>query len=141
MIAGGLFALLGLAVWWLSGSFPRLSDGHPGPSLFPRLISAGLLLGGGWLSWRSLPRLREGETTVPEQAPRLRRILRLTLAVILVALYPWLQPLVGFVVTVVLISFGVALLLGARPLRAAVTTGIASVAVYWLFTALLRVPL
>ena len=139
---GAIAVLLAGAVWWLTSDFPELQGGHPGPSLFPRLVSAGLFVCGLLLllkAWRA--RTTDSDPAEPSKAPRLRRSLRLVASVALVVLYPVLHGFVGFVIAITLISFGVALLLGARPVPAVATTLLSSLATYWLFTSLLGVQL
>lgn len=136
--SAALLAILGITVWWLSGGFPELADGHPGPALFPRLVAAGL---GGtaillWI-WPGRP-ATGGGTVHPVSA---RAVLRLGAVVTAVALFPLLRPVLGFVVTLALVGTVVALIVQARLTRAVPTVLVSAVIIYWLFTALLGVPL
>ncbi|MBX2877989.1 MAG: tripartite tricarboxylate transporter TctB family protein [Saprospiraceae bacterium] len=110
-ISALLLCFLGIGIWWQSGSFPVLEEGYPGPSLFPRMIAIGLLLSGLWIGAKSLQK-KEEETHAWEEMPSL---LKLGGGVLLVGLYPILQPLMGFMVSLGLVCLGVALLLGIKP--------------------------
>ncbi|NRB53562.1 MAG: tripartite tricarboxylate transporter TctB family protein [Saprospiraceae bacterium] len=110
-ISALILCLLGIGIWWLSGSFPSLEEGYPGPSLFPRLIAIGLLLGGAWIGVKSLREAKEIRLEFKEKPS----LLKLGGGVILVAAYPILQPLIGFMLTLGLVCLGVALLLGIKP--------------------------
>ncbi len=110
-ISALLLCLLGVGIWWQSGSFPTLEEGYPGPSLFPRMVAVGLLLGGVWIGLKSFR--QDGEAT--EDLPREPSWLKWGGGVIVVALYPVLQPLLGFMVSLGLICLGVGLLLGIKP--------------------------
>lgn len=141
LLSGLLLGALAGVVLWIASDFPALPEGHPGPALFPRLIAGGLLVSGIVLVVRAL---KQGPSPPRSEAlpvRRFRRVLRLTTTVALVALYPWLAGTLGFVAGIAVISFAVALILGARPVPAAATTVGASLAIYWLFTAFLGVPL
>jgi hypothetical protein len=37
-IGAGIFIALGVFIWAVSFQFPVLAGGHPGPSLFPRVL-------------------------------------------------------------------------------------------------------
>lgn len=116
-ISALILILLGIGIWWQSGSFPSLEEGYPGPSLFPRLMAIGLVLGGSWIGLKAF---REGkETSKPlQEHPSL---MKLAGGVILVAVYPILQPLIGFMGSLGLVCLGVALLLGIKPWIAVVS--------------------
>lgn len=116
-ISALLLCLLGIGIWWQSGSFPSLEEGYPGPSLFPRMIAIGLLLGGIWIGLKSFQQPSEEDASWLQQAS----LLKLGGGVILVGLYPILQPLIGFMGSLGLVCLGVALLLGIKPWIAVVS--------------------
>lgn len=116
-ISALILCLLGLGIWWQSGSFPSLEEGYPGPSLFPRLIAIGLVLGGAWIGLKSI----RGTSELPKELKEKPSLLKLGGGVILVAAYPILQPLIGFMFSLGLVCLGVALLLGIKPWIAVVS--------------------
>ena len=140
LIAGVFLAGLGLWIWIYTGTFPTLQGGHPGPSLFPRVVAVGLALAGVGLAINSLRRWQKrGDVRRPR--PSGPGTLRLVLGLGLVALYPVLQNALGFIPAVAALSFFVAYTLKARPLVAALTSVLGALAIYWTFTGLLGVPL
>jgi putative tricarboxylic transport membrane protein len=141
VVPGSLILALGLSVWFYAGTFPELGGGHPGPGLFPRLVAAGLFFAGLGLTLQALrkPQSRQEQQDGPPR--RLPAALRVAAGLGLVVLYPLLQDIVGFILTVSSLSFGVALLLGVRPLTALVTAVAGGALIYLFFTRLLGVPL
>lgn len=138
-ISGTALVLLGATVWWHAATFPALPDGHPGPSLFPRLIAVALLLSGVvlLLPGRRVARRTEGSAVSTDRYGSLRLVLLLGV----VAVFPWLREWTTFVVALSVLGLAVSALLRTR-LRIAVPTVIGSaIAIYWLFTGLLGVPL
>ena len=118
----GLFILaLGGWIWWYSGRFPYLDEGHPGPSLFPRVIGIGLLLSGLALlalSWLSRKQLNREAGYEPFSA---RGLSRMAAGIGLVGLYPLVQAQLGFMAALSMVCFLAALLLKARVWVAALT--------------------
>jgi len=140
VLPGGLALALGVAVWFFAGTFPELDDGYPGPGLFPRIIAVGLALSGLGLLIRAFRRPGEASPAT-NQTPLLPAAARVAAGLALVALYPLLQGLIGFIPTVSALSFGVAVLLGVGVVTAGVTAIVSSSLIYLLFTRLLGVPL
>lgn len=136
-ISALLLCLLGIGIWWQSANFPALEEGYPGPSLFPRLIAIGLLLGGIWIGFKSM-------RTSEDQAQEIERdssFLKLGGGVILVAAYPILQPLIGFILSLGLVCLGIALLLGIKPWIAVVSATGTVLFIFVTFEILLGVTL
>lgn len=114
IINGVLLILIGGLVWWQSGSFPTLEKGYPGPSLFPRIISAGLILTGGLLLFSRA--LKTADSTPAE-----KQWLKLFGGLGLVAIYPILHPHLGFLPTLGMVCLGMGFLLGVKPWIAVVS--------------------
>lgn len=111
LISASVLGLLGIGIWWHAGSFPALEEGYPGPSLFPRMIAIGLVLGGAWIGFSALRQSQEKtEANLQEAAG-----LKFAGGLALVALYPILQPVIGFMGSLGVICLGIALLLGVKP--------------------------
>lgn len=136
VLSGTLCTFLGVAIWLYSNTFPVLEEGHPGPSLFPRMIGLGLAVTGVILFVRGL-RERTNGFRIPERA----RLLRFGAGVAVAAIYPALQMIAGTIPALILSCLAVALVLGLT-LRTAVFTAIGSgLLIYAVFNGLLRVPL
>ena len=55
-IGGGIFIALGILIFSTTFSYPILDGGHPGPSLFPRVLAILFIFFGGIVvlqGWRS----------------------------------------------------------------------------------------
>ena len=141
VLNASLVILVGGWIWWYSGRFPDLEEGYPGPSLFPRLISVGLILAGVGLFIDLLfgkPILSvDQESGTPDK----RHWIRLLSGIGLIIIYPFLQPLIGFIPTLAIICFFIAVLLKVRIWLAASTALITVLLIYLVFTNLLGVAL
>jgi putative tricarboxylic transport membrane protein len=141
LVFGAAFALAGILIWFETRGFPTLRDGHPGPALFPGLLSLLLAACGVALLVSGLhrPRLLAAEwRTISVPALPL---LRVALVVALGILYPLLHAQVGFVPTSAALILGVTVILRANLLVALVTTAASTAIIYYAFTRGLGVPL
>jgi putative tricarboxylic transport membrane protein len=132
-IAGGLMMLLALATAWLARGFRVSFPADPvGPRALP-LFAAGLLAAAG-LSLL----LRPGPP-----GPAVPRDARFPLAVAVgvLAAYPVVLPLLGFVASTTAAMGVLAVLFGAPPVRALVATSALAGALYLFFAYALGVPL
>ncbi len=59
-VGGGIFIALGIFIAATSFSFPELDGGHPGPSLFPRVLAILFIFFGGIVVLHG-PALGQGE--------------------------------------------------------------------------------
>ncbi|MEZ5043247.1 MAG: tripartite tricarboxylate transporter TctB family protein [Saprospiraceae bacterium] len=134
---GMLLLLFGAWIWWQSASFPNLEEGYPGPALFPRMISIGLMLSGILL----LVTMAKSEEVVIEKSALQSGLLRFGGGIGLVALYPLVHPYLGFIPTLGIICMGIGLLLGIRPWVAAVSTVGTVLFIFLTFDKLLGVSL
>ena len=139
LIAGALLVGVGGWIWVYTDAFPTLLEGYPGPALFPRVIAAGLALAGLGFVIGSLR--KAGEIRQVLQRPEGAGVVRLALGVGLVALYPVAQAWLGFIPTVSIICFVVAVALKVRWYVAALTAVAGTLLLYGLFTGVLGVPL
>ncbi|RDI94671.1 tripartite tricarboxylate transporter TctB family protein [Meiothermus sp. QL-1] len=120
---------LGTAALLLSQGLPQMEGGYPGPALFPSILGVVLLLSGAGLWWEgrgSKAGLQGGEG-------------RVLLALVALALAPWLLRLVGLSLTAGLYALAGAWLLGTRPLGALLTGGGVALLVYLAFQRILGV--
>jgi putative tricarboxylic transport membrane protein len=135
----GLLLLAAAAwLWRYCGSFPELEEGHPGPALFPRVMSVGLGIAG--LLFLLLPWPAPGQTAIGEAKPD-TSWLRLVGGVGVLALFPLAAPYLGFMATLGLVCFSFGLLFRLKPWSAALAALGTVLFVYLTFTKLLSVPL
>ncbi|MEY9183425.1 putative tricarboxylic transport membrane protein [Bradyrhizobium sp. USDA 326] len=142
-IAGLVLIVLSIVMIALTASFPDFPGQKYGPSLFPRMLGAGLIVCGGILIWNGLTARRRGAPWV-EFAPWVREPRRLAtflLVLILLLLYIFAAETVGFIPLALLFLGTLFLWLGVRPWIAVVTALVGTFTIYWFFATLLRVPL
>ncbi|MCS7195191.1 MAG: tripartite tricarboxylate transporter TctB family protein [Meiothermus sp.] len=124
-----LAVVLGVLALLLSRGLPQMEGGYPGPALFPSILGTVLLLSGLGLWWqgrRAPARLQGGEG-------------RVLLALLGLALAPWLLGRLGLSPTAGLYAAAGALLLGVRPRGALLTGGGVALLVYLIFQRFLGV--
>ena len=98
-IGGGIFIALGILIFSMTFSFPILDGGHPGPSLFPRVLAILFIFFGGIVvlqGWRSAKVKTE---EFPEEEGPPPNKFNPILVIILIAAFIALAPKVGFVIT------------------------------------------
>ena len=131
-VAGAAAIILGLLVFALSGDLPFGSLSFPGAGMWPKLICV-LMIALGILLLA-----REGASGPVADWSNLRHATIVTAATAAaIALYPTL----GFIISIGLLLAGLTLLERGRPVFAALYGISVSVAVYALFTVLLKSPL
>ncbi len=141
IVGGGIFAALGIFILILTFQFPSLEGGHPGPSLFPRILAAlfilfgGAVLGRGWKTSR-----RSAETPLPE-TPLPRDYLNPIFVLLLICTYMALSNWVGFFLTCSLVLFLMMARLRVPLLRNLVISILLTLFVDLMFARILRVPL
>jgi putative tricarboxylic transport membrane protein len=142
-IAGLVLIVLSAVMIALTASFPEFPGQKYGPSLFPRILGAGLIVCGAVLMWNGLASRRAGAPWV-EIAPwarQPRRLASFLLVIALLLLYIFVAETVGFIPMALLFLGALFLWLGVRPWIAAVTAFTGTLVIYWFFASLLRVPL
>ena len=139
-INGLLLLAFGAWIWWYANSFPNLPDGNPGPALFPKVISVGfLLLGLSLLIFSWFSKATE-QQELSEKAVQ-GQFLPLLAGLVLVCSYPLLRPVLGFLATLAIICFLMALLFKVKLPIALLAAGLTSGLVFLIFSKLLRVAL
>jgi putative tricarboxylic transport membrane protein len=141
LLFGAAFAAVGVGVFLQTRGFPTLRDGHPGPALFPGILALALTVAGLALVVYGVARPRRLAAEFRAFSLPGPGLLRVVVVVLLGLLYPLLHAQVGFVPTASALIFGVAIILRARPLPAAVVTAASTWIIYLAFTRLLGVPL
>jgi putative tricarboxylic transport membrane protein len=140
-LVGAGFVAAGALIYVGTLTYPSLEGGHPGPSLFPRIIAALMAGLGGLVSLRGV---RAGDVTDQVAWRRLHRSAGFINAVCVLAgvlAYVLLAERLGFLLIGTLVTFGLMWRLGVRLLQALVVAAALSVLVYALFAKILRVPL
>jgi putative tricarboxylic transport membrane protein len=140
-IGGGIFIALGLFILATSFSFPELDGGHPGPSLFPRVLATLFIFFGGLVilqAWRSTK--LKTEDFPEEEGPPLNKFNPI-LVIILVAAFIALAPTVGFVITGSVLLFILMLKLRVSTLKSVIVSILLVAFIYTVFAKGLRVPL
>ena len=139
--SGLLAAVLGLAVVLHARTFPPMPGQPVGPSLFPILIGAGLIVAGAALVLAGV-RLPTGPfVEIEPWARRPRMLANFALVIADLLFYALAVDRLGFLITAVLFLLVLFLAFGVRrarilPLAAAVT-----LVIHYGFYTLLRVPL
>lgn len=142
-LSGLLIIVLSFAMIALTANFPEFPGQRYGPSLFPRILGAGLILCGLLLVWNGLAARRAGAPWI-EVAPWVREPWRATsfvLVIVLLVLYILFAETVGFIPMAIGFLLALFVWLGVRPLTAAATAVAATIVIHWFFATMLRVPL
>ncbi len=139
-IGGGIFAALGIFIWALTLQFPVLDDGHPGPSLFPRVLGTLFIVFGLMVVFHGWKSRRAPEETPPDDGLPLNYFNPI-LVIILIAVFIAIATKLGFILSGAAILF----LLMSKLQVPLVKRSIVSVAliclVFFIFSKVLRVPL
>ncbi len=142
-IAGLVLIVLSAVMIALTASFPEFPGQKYGPSLFPRILGAGLIVCGAVLMWNGLASRRAGApwVDIAPWARQPRRLASFLLVIALLLLYIFAAETVGFIPLALLFLGALFLWFGVRPWIAAVTALTGTLIIYWFFASLLRVPL
>lgn len=140
-VVGAGFVAAGALIFAGTLNYPTLEAGHPGPSLFPRILGGLMAIFGGLLS---LQGLRARDVTDEVAWFRLHRNPSFVNAMFILAgvlAYVLLVERLGFLIMGALVIFVIMWRLQVRPLTAAVVAIIFNTTVHFLFAKILRVPL
>ena len=138
-LLGLLVAGLGALLCALTLHFPALPGQKVGPSLFPRLIGAGLLLCGLVIAWQA--RHRPGPWAVVSDNLRGRGAAGFAVMLGAVLLYLLTAERLGFLPAATVVVALVAQWLGVRAWRAWALGAASALVMQWFFGSLMRVPL
>ena len=142
-LSGLVLIVLAAAMIVITLSFPAFPGQKYGPSLFPRILGTGILMCGAILVWQGLAARRQGAPWL-QVAPwvfdpwRLGSFL-LILATLLI--YILASETVGFIPIAIVFLLAMFVWLGVKPLNAAIISVVATLAMHWFFSTMLRVPL
>ncbi len=145
-IGAGIFIALGVFIWAVSFQFPVLPGGHPGPSLFPRVL-------GTLFIFFSLIVIREGRRTSKTPPPAEedeggnvtligeKNYFNAVLVIILIAAFIVLAGRVGFIITGGAVLFILMWKLHVKLLKSLIISAVVMCIIYSVFSKGLRVPL
>jgi putative tricarboxylic transport membrane protein len=139
-IGGGIFMALGVFIWAMTFQFPVLDDGHPGPSLFPRVLGTLFIFFGSLVvlsGWRAA----RAKATAPPEEKMPMNYFNPLLVIILIAAFIALAPKLGFIVTGAAVLFLLMMKLRVSLLKRSIVSVALVCFVYLIFSKLLRVPL
>jgi putative tricarboxylic transport membrane protein len=143
VLSGLALIVFALATMTLTLSFPDFPGQKYGPSLFPRILGAGLILCGAALVRNGLAARRAGAPWL-ELAPWTRdpwRVTSLLLTLALLIVYILASETIGFIPIALVFLLALFVWLGVRPVPAVLTAVVTTIAIHWFFSTLLRVPL
>ena len=138
-IGGGIFVALGIFIWSLTMQFPSLDAGHPGPSLFPRVLGTLFIVFGSMVVWAGYRTRAQKEEAVPEGVSF--NYFNPILVIILIAAFIALANKLGFIITGAAILFILMMRLRVSLLKSSLVSALLVCCVYFIFSKILRVPL
>ncbi|MBI2563164.1 MAG: tripartite tricarboxylate transporter TctB family protein [candidate division NC10 bacterium] len=140
-VVGAGFVAAGALIFAGTLNYPTLEAGHPGPSLFPRILGGLMAVFGGLVS---LLGLRARDVTDEVAWLRLHKNPAFINALVVLAgvlAYIFLVEHLGFLIMGALVIFSLMWRLQVRPVKAAVVAIVFNTLVHFLFAKVLRVPL
>jgi putative tricarboxylic transport membrane protein len=143
ILCGLALIVLSLAMIALTLTFADFPGQRYGPSLFPRILGAGLIACGGAMIYNGLAARRAGAPWV-ELAPWTREPWRVTsflLTLALLLVYILASETIGFIPIALAFLLTLFFWLGVRPVAAILTAVATTIAIHWFFSTMLRVPL
>lgn len=141
-VIGVLLIALGVAVFILTASFPRIPGQPYGPDLFPRIIGALLGLAGTMMIVRGVAMTpRRPLVEFPEWARNPRSAGAIVLALAMVVAYIFVSDTLGFVISAAVMLAVLMLYLDVRPHVALLASVATTLMVEYGFGSLMRIPL
>jgi putative tricarboxylic transport membrane protein len=140
-VVGAGFVTAGALIIAGTINYPALDGGHPGPSLFPRILGGLMALFGGLVGLKGL---RTGDTTQEVEWLLLHKstgFINAIFVLVGVVAYILLVEKLGFLLMGALLLFAVMWRLKVRPLKALIVAVVFTVIVHFLFAKIMRVPL
>lgn len=142
-VVGAAFLLIAAAMIAMTFSFPAFPGQQYGPSLFPRIIGAGIIGCSALLIVRGVrERATGGRWLQPDDwTGNPRRVASFALMLAAMAFYVVASEPLGFIPCAFLIQLVLFLWFGVRPLTAGVVAAAMTLLVHWFFGSMMRVPL
>jgi putative tricarboxylic transport membrane protein len=143
ILSGLALIVFSLAMIALTLTFPDFPGQKFGPALFPRILGVGLTLCGAVLIRNGLAARRAGAPWL-EHAPWTRdpwRVTSFLATLALLVVYILASESVGFIPIALVFLLVLFVWLGVRFVPAVLTAVVTTIAIYWFFSTMLRVPL
>jgi putative tricarboxylic transport membrane protein len=143
IIVGLVLIILASTMIALTAGFPAFPGQKYGPSLFPRVLSTGVIICGALIIMSGLRTRRAGAPWI-EIAPWVKDPWRATSFLLVLAMllfYIFASEAIGFIPIAIVFLGGMFLWLGVPVLHAAIIAPAATFAIFWFFATMLRVPL
>ncbi len=140
-VVGAGFVTAGALIIAGTLNYPTLEAGHPGPSLFPRILGGLMAAFGGLVSVQGL---RNRDVTEEVDWIRLHRNPAFINALVVLAgvlAYILFVDKLGFLVTGALLLFVIMWRLNVSPVKAVIVAVVFNTIVHFLFAKIMRVPL
>ena len=139
IVFGSLFVALGAFIFTQTFFYPSLEKGHPGPGLFPNLLAILFIIFGGVLILKARKPLSTNEEEVT--SPTRKRIGNALFVLGIIVVYVAAVDGLGFLLTSVVLLFGLMKKLGSPTVRSAVASVCMTLFINIVFLKILRVPL
>jgi len=144
LIGGGLFFALGIFIFTVTLGFPSLEDNHPGPGLFPQILSILFIFFGGTVFYKGLkPKKeeKEKEAESPPEAAVSFNYFNPIFVLLLIVGYMVFSDWLGFFISSLIVLSLMMLKLRVAVWKSLVIAVCLTVFVDFMFAKLLRVPL
>ena len=122
-------------------NYPILDGGHPGPSLFPRILGGLMAAFGGLVSLKGIRARDVGDDVDLFHLYRNPSFINAMFVLVGVAAYILFVEKLGFLITGALLLFVVMWRLKVPPIKALLVAVMFNGVVYFLFVKIMRVPL
>jgi hypothetical protein len=140
-VVGAGFVAAGALIIAGTAGYPSLDGGHPGPSLFPRILGALMATFGGLVSVKGLRSQDASDDVDLLHLYRNSSFINAMFVLAGVAAYILFVEKLGFLLMGALLLFVVMWRLKVHPLRALIVAVVFNTVVHFLFAKIMRVPL
>jgi len=140
-VVGAGFVAAGALIFTATLTYPTLEGGHPGPSLFPRILATLMTALGGFLSLQGLRARDVSEEVAWLRLHRNPSFINAMVVLAGVLAYIALVERLGFLLMGALVLFAIMWRLKVPPLKALLVAVLFNTIVHFLFAKILRVPL
>jgi putative tricarboxylic transport membrane protein len=139
---GAIFVTLGIVILLLTLQFPTLEKGHPGPSLFPRILAVLFISFGAIVFLRGVKGEKKGAPAeIQGDEAVTPNYFNPIFVLIIIGAYIVLSNWVGFYLTSTLLLFLLMIKLKVPYLRSFLISILLTLFVDFMFAKILRVPL
>ncbi|SIR24876.1 MULTISPECIES: tripartite tricarboxylate transporter TctB family protein [unclassified Bosea (in: a-proteobacteria)] len=140
-IVGAAFVLLAAAMIALTFSFPSFPGQNYGPSLFPRILGAGIILCSLVLIIRDRREVKAPWLKLAAWTRDPRKVLSFALMIAAMLFYIFASETLGFIPCAFAIQIVLFLWFGVKPVTAVIVAVAMTLLVNWFFGSMMLVPL